>query len=217
MVEPYYRDGLTTLYHGDARDILPNLPRASVLLTDPPYGVQWAGHTASTRDWSTIHGDADDEMARWLFTRLDCADDAVVFGANCFPNLLPHRGRWICWDKRVTEAADRMLGSPFEMAWTSKRSGFDRMYRILHGGVVNDDGGRRVHPTQKPVRLFAGILADMFPDAASVVDPFAGSGSVLVAARLCGVPSVGIEIDKGYCDAIAERLAQGVLFGMGRE
>jgi site-specific DNA-methyltransferase (adenine-specific) len=217
MVEPYYRDALTTLYHGDARDILPELPRASVLITDPPYGVNWAGHSAGTREWSAIAGDADDDMARWLFTRLDCADDAVVFGANYFPHLLPHRGRWICWDKRLTDAADRMLGSPFEIAWTSKQHGFDRMYRIMHGGVVNDDGGRRVHPTQKPVRLFAGIMADMFPDAESVVDPFAGSGSVLVAARLSGVPSVGIEIDRGYCDAIAERLSQGLLFGMGRE
>lgn len=104
-----------------------------------------------------------------------------------------------------------MLGSAFELAWMSRVSGFDRMVRKLHGGVVNADGGKRVHPTQKPSGLFKQIL-DMYPDAKTVVDPFMGSGSVLLAAKLEGRQAIGIEVEEQYCEAAANRLAQGVLF-----
>lgn len=211
-VKPYYQDDRCTIYHGDSRKVWPMLPKCNLLLTDPPYGIAWEGSNASTKEWKGIAGDNDIELARWLCGMLWQADEAVIFGANCFPQLLPHRGRWICWDKRLTEAADKMLGSAFELAWCSRVSGFDRMVRKLHGGVVNADGGKRVHPTQKPSALFKQIIGDMFPKAETIVDPFMGSGSVLLAAKLEGRKAIGIEVEEQYCEAAAKRLAQGVLF-----
>lgn len=211
-LRPYYSDGRTTIYHGDSRLIWPMLPKCDLLLTDPPYGIAWSGSNASTQEWDGIAGDNDIELARWLCGMLWHVNEAVIFGANCFPQLLPHRGRWICWDKRITEAADKMLGSAFELAWCSRTSGFDRMMRKLHGGVVNADGGKRVHPTQKPSGLFKQIIGDMFPKAETIVDPFMGSGSVLLAAKLEGRKAIGIEVEEQYCEAAAKRLSQGVLF-----
>ena len=213
-VKPYYQDERCTIYHGDSRRLWPMLPKCDLLLTDPPYGIAFNATdqqlpNATERD--RIKGDDDIELARWLCGMLWHADEAVIFGANCFPHLLPHRGRWICWDKRITEAADKMLGSAFELAWMSRVSGFDRMVRKLHGGVVNADGGKRVHPTQKPSGLFKQIL-EMYPKAETIVDPFMGSGSVLLAAKLEGRKAIGIEVEEQYCEAAAKRLAQGVLF-----
>ncbi len=93
----------------------------------------------------------------------------------------------------------------------NKRSGYDRMIRKMHGGWINADGGKRVHPTQKPSGLFMAIMGEIFPDAETVVDPFMGSGSVLLAAKRENRKAVGIEIEEQYCEAAANRLRQGVL------
>jgi len=188
----------------DCLDILPQLPDgcADACITDPPYGI---GYVSTLKNLgATEHGAiaGDEGMDLRPILNMDCR--VVVFGANCYPNQLPHRGRWICWDKRITEAADRMLGSAFELAWMSRVSGFDRMVRKLHGG-------KRVHPTQKPNGLFKQIL-EMYPKAETIVDPFMGSGSVLLAAKLEGRQAIGIEVEEQYCEAAAKRLAQGVLF-----
>ena len=207
--DPYYSDDSVTIYHGDCRDILPALT-FDVVVTDPPYGIDYRQTIKTARDWGTIPGDGSDALARWLSEAVHPIP-MLVFGANHFPSALPEPGRWVCWDKRVVEAADRMLGSPFELAWMNgpDKAGF--MYRIQHGGVVNADGhGRRVHPTQKPVTLMKRIIEDHFPTGV-IVDPFMGAGSTLRAAKDLGRRAVGIEIDERYCAAAVARLAQEVL------
>jgi DNA modification methylase len=130
----------------------------------------------------------------------------IVFGANNFPEQLPYNGKWICWDKRVNSNADRMLGSPFELAWDNRTSGFDRIYRVMHGGVVNSDGGKRFHPTQKPILLFEKILEDYTNLHDLILDPFCGSGTTCIAAKKLGRRYIGIEISEEYCQIARERL-----------
>src|SRR5690606_12528640 len=67
----------------------------------------------------------------------------------------------------------------------------------------------RAHPTEKPAPLLTYLIGKL--GAATVLDPFAGGGSTLLAARLAGVRSVGIEVDERYCELIARRMSQGVL------
>ena len=210
--KPYYQDEHVTLYCGDCREILPELGKFDLLIADPPYGIEFEGSSASTRIWQGVAGDSTTDCAKFAIQGTKCCKERVVFGANTFPELLPHRGRWICWDKRLTEAADKMLGSAFELAWIDRASGFDRMFRKLHGGVVNADGGRRVHPMQKPVGLYRDIINTMFEDAQTILDPFAGSCTTGVAAKLEGRHATLIEISERYCEIGVERLRQGVLF-----
>jgi len=210
-VTPYYEDESCVIYHGDCRDIMPELD-FDVIVTDPPYGVDsHERRQPGAVQHSPMHNDSDDVLAAALFAMLLADMPAVVFGANHWPHLLPHKGRWICWDKRLTVAADKMLGSAFELAWCNKATGYDKMVRVLHGGGVNDNnpGRPRVHPTEKPVRLLRHIIDDMPPGV--ILDPFMGSGTTLRAAKDLGRKAIGIELDRKYCDIAVKRLAQQVL------
>jgi DNA modification methylase len=211
LPRPYYQDEHVTLYHGDCRELLPLMPKVDLVLTDPPYGIGWEGHPKSDIKWQSIANDTSTSVVEFLFGWLEPSQNAVVFGANCFPGLLPHRGRWLCWDKRCSEKADRMLGSPFELAWINKRSGFDSMFRVLHGGVVNKNGGKRVHPTEKPITLMSQIIQVLYPESSTIIDPFAGGGTTLRAAKDLGLSCVGIELEEKYCEVTANRMRQEVL------
>ncbi len=209
MNKYYEADGIT-IYHGDCLDVLPQLKKVDLVLTDPPYGIDYNAEKLNLKT-SQSYGDITNDTGDFDFSSIFEIDAClVVFGANCFPHLLPVRGRWICWYKRG-EGADKALGSPFELAWESRMSGYDKFYKVVHGGFVNSDGGKRYHPTQKPVKLFKMILND-YPKANTILDPFIGSGTTLVAAKQLGRKAIGIEIEEKYCEIAVKRLAQRELF-----
>jgi len=212
--------GDATLYLGDCLEILPTLGKVDAVVTDPPYGINnekfrsTLPQTKGMGDRRAIVGDDSTAVVQSMMAL--CSDaQLVIWGANNFPNLLPHKGRWLCWDKRMCGKADKMLGSSFELAWTSKRTGFDKMIRGMHGGVVNADGGARVHPTQKPIEVMARSVKTF--DAETILDPFMGSGTTGVACANLGRKFIGIEIEEKYFDIACERVqaayAQGRLFG----
>ena len=205
---PYYQHAGITIYHGDARQILQQIIDVDLILTDPPYGINWVGHPASDCEYRAIQNDQTEMNLGFLFEH-PC-ESKVIFGANNFPKQLPFGGRWLVWDKRVNPKCDAMLGSPVELAWTSRTSGFDWICRVMHGGVVNSDGGKRIHPTQKPIQLMEFVI-NKYPQAKTILDPFMGSGTTLLAAKLLGRQAIGIEIEESYCEAAALRLAQDCL------
>lgn len=204
---PYYSEDGITIYHGDCREILPTLPLSDLLLTDPPYGIGRDGKPPST---STHGGHKGYQFLGWdrsiptpgtFALMLSSAADFVVWGGNYFsPNLPPGPG-WLLWDK-----GQRIDQADGELAATSRKGPLRIM--TLNRVAIAKDGA--VHPTQKPVALMRWCLG-FFPSTATVVDPFTGSGSTLVAARLAGQQAIGIEIEERYCEIAAKRLAQSVL------
>jgi len=131
----------------------------------------------------------------------DAAKDAIVWGGNYY-SLPPSMG-WLVWDKgqRDFSLADA------ELAWTSRDKAV-RCFDYSRGEAARDG---RVHPTQKPLALMRWCLS-LVEDAATVLDPFAGSGTTGVAAKLEGRKATLIEISEEYCEKAADRLRQGVLF-----
>jgi site-specific DNA-methyltransferase (adenine-specific) len=212
--EPYYQDDYVTLYHADCREVLPHLEPVDLVLTDPPYGIGWKSphkkYDGSSNEWNDIANDNGSLDLRFLF---EYGKNQVVWGANNFINTIPFNGRWICWYKRSDATKpNTMPGSDFELAWMSKTKGFYKFFQIVHGGVINANSQRgnnekRLHPTEKPISLMQNCI-ELFKDAQSILDPFAGSGTTLIAAKRMGLKAIGIEIEEKYCEIIANRLRQ---------
>lgn len=220
LPEPYYQDEHATIYHGDCRAVLPALDLAGVdlLLTDPPYGVnantdnsRFSGGTAGNMarrgngvgpaQGRRVYGDSGPFDPSFL---LAYGRHHVVWGWHNFPDKLP-RGACLVWLKRHDAAFGSFL-SDAETAWMSKGHGVYCRRDLSNNAIALG----RVHPTQKPVSLMQWCMS-FFPASVTVLDPFMGSGSTLVAAKNLGKRAIGIEIEERYADTAARRLAQEVL------
>ena len=208
MIAPYYDAGGIAIYHADCDDVLPQLGRLDCLLTDPPYGLgaRWAGHYGSGKSWRGVTQAMYDEALVWdaapyarMGELIASANEAIVWGGNYY--AMPPSRRWLAWTKPtgMTTMAD------FELAWTS----FDRNAKSW-AGARGVSGGRE-HLTQKPVKLMEWCIHMFGPG--TIVDPFMGSGTTLVAAQSLGRRAIGIEISQRYCDIAINRLRQCSLFG----
>ena len=221
MIEPYYSEDGITLYNARCEDVLPQLnERWNLVLTDPPYGIEldtdYSKKGRNTNQYEAVAGDGFGETDLSWLTKLGCT--TVLWGAHNYYWHLPtmRNPGWVCWDKRCNEDADRAFGAPFELAWVNIPR-FFRIYRVQHGGFVNADGGKRFHPTQKPVKLMAKIMNELSEKGGMVFDPYAGSGSTLIAAKQLNRKAVGIEISEKYCEITVNRLRQKELFGVKTE
>ena len=218
MSEPYYEDDLVTLYHGDCREVTEWL-EADVLVTDPPYGVAWkAGQFSNAVNplETVISGDhnpaARDEVLTLWGNR-----PALVFGSwrvarpkGVNNRLIWHKASnipgmrtqpWFSADEEIYQIGSGFTGKPEQnvLVTHERRDG------------ASGEVARIGHPTPKPVGLLERLVAKCPPGAIS--DPFAGSGSTLLAARTLGRRAIGVELDERYCEIAARRLAQDTLFG----
>jgi len=194
---------------GDCLELLKSLPSGSVdaVVTDPPYGIGYvASRYRGAKFSGVIHGDDSPFDPSAL---LSIGVPTIMWGGNNFANSLP-RGGWLCWDKRCCEEADRIHGSPFELAWVSDCAKF-KMKRLQHCGAVSADRTARVHPTQKPIELMRWCLDLLgIPEGATVLDPYCGSGTTGVACVQTGRNFIGYEIDPKYCEIARRRIEAAV-------
>lgn len=148
--------GDCTLYLGDCKNIIPNIKEKFCIITDPPYGIDFVASQPGAKKFDKIKNDDKPFEPSFLF---EYSKNIILWGGNNFSNKLD-LGGWIVWDKRCSIEADKMMGSPFELAWVSDKSKF-KIARIQHGGVKNADyktgqgnkKAERFHPTQKPIDL----------------------------------------------------------------
>jgi len=216
-MQPYYQDELVTLYHGDCREVLPSLAPMDLLLTDPPYGIGEArgknksrSVLAMSKDYGTAGWD-DAAPPQWLIDEArSVARWQIIFGGNYF--TLPPSSCWLVWDKDNGENdfAD------CELAWTNLKKAVRRITYRWQGMLQEPGAARefREHPTQKPEPVMSWAMGQAPSDISSVLDPFAGIGTTLAAAKRLGISSVGIEREESYCEIAARRISQGTLAEM---
>jgi DNA modification methylase len=190
-----------------------------LLLTDPPYGVNIVGKVdkatgkgrigGSGKMYSPIVGDETTETAQKIYhlSQKLGIRKVILWGGNYFTDFLPPSPCWIVWDKRVETSSNNFADC--EIAWTSFTSPA-RMYRQIWNGYTregkrNVEGLKRVHPTQKPVGLFAFCINNYSEEEEIILDLFLGSGPALIAAEQLGRICYGMEIDPIYCDVICKR------------
>jgi DNA modification methylase len=200
---PYYQDDAVTIYHGDCREWMPEV---DVIVTDPPYGVSWDGDSRSRGGnlFAPIVGDDEPfDPAHLLALSLP----TVLFGGNYYASRLPESPSWIVWDKRRPGVSNSQ--ADVEMAWTNL-GGPARIVRLPWMGADRaTERGEHYHPTQKPVAVMRQIIA--WTPEGTVLDPYMGSGSTLVAAKESGRRAIGVEIEERYCEIAATRCSQEVL------
>ena len=208
-MNPYYDCDGITIYHGDCREILPHLPKVDLVLTDPPYGIGESNERALSRGKLAVprdygHFDWDKEPIDSPLQKLVISKGKSViwWGGNYYE--FPPTKCWLVWDKMNTgDFAD------CELAWTNLDSAV-RMKHHLWNGMIRKGQEQRFHPTQKPLEVIEwAILQAGNPQ--TILDPFMGSGTTLVAAKQLHRKAIGIEIEEKYCEIAVKRLAQGVL------
>jgi len=200
-MKPYFAEDGITIYHGDCREILPSLGIFDALVTDPPYGIGWASEPTKWRRRAGHVAEAwDDERPGFLREIIEHGRYQIVWGGQYFE--LPVSRGWLCW---IKPDAPPSMGS-FELAWTN----LDRPCASITHSISATNPERNGHPSQKPMNVMKWALKQL-PTFAHLLDPFAGSGTTLQAAKQFGVDAVGVEIEERYCEIAANRLRQGVL------
>lgn len=210
----YYAHGGITIYHGDCREVLATLPKADAVITDPPYGINMAnGFRCSGHGFGGIrkrtarqyegNWDNDRPPDDLLLSVVNAGDVAILWGGNYFADILPRTYKWLVWDKQQSMPSF----SDAELAWTNLSGRAVKMFRLCGAGVMAVEK-KRFHPTQKPVDLMQWCVN--LSAAQTIVDPFMGSGSTLIAAKNLGRQAIGIERDEKFCEIAAQRLSQEV-------
>lgn len=234
---PYYSDDLVTLYHGDARRILPSIGEVALVITDPPYqslDVQ-VGKGTTTRliglDQLSGKRLASSERGSW-FATLDAAALSAVF-AQCRA-LLPADGAfYIFADVKSGLRLFPALAPANVLVWDKGKIGMGYSWRRMHEWIAYCPQAKhtlrskalgdiircavppkKVHSTEKPISVLLPLIENSSDAGDTVLDPFAGSGSTLFAAKSLNRRAIGVEISERNCEVAANRCQQEIL-GLG--
>ena len=208
--------GDQTLYLGDCLEVMPLLGKVDAVVTDPPYGIGYVhGGGGGRLAASTKHAKMPIIGDDFAFDPLPWINQpAILWGGNHFADALPASPSWVAWDKRCADYSNDQADCEF--AWTNL-GGPARMVRHVWNGMLRGAESKtpRQHPTQKPIVVMEKCLG-FIPNAKTILDPFMGSGTTLVACAKLGRKGIGIELDPDYfeiaCKRVRDAYAQPDLF-----
>jgi len=207
-----------TLHMGDCRDVLPTLPRADAVITDPPYNVR------DDQDWDRK---SDVEMAHlcmeWVAGASRIADEIITFDSGYSPlrrtlEALWPRVRVLIWDKpagsQYAGSSERGMWFAHEPIYHCYRPNLEKSLAVDSAAEFRDVLSHRtvsgaVHPCQKPISLMTELIR-CTSATPLILDPFMGSGTTGVAAVQLGRQFVGIEIDQKYFDIARRRISDAL-------
>lgn len=214
-MKPYYEHNGITIYHGDCREILPQIGRCDAVITDPPYGVsfQYASHDDTPgRDYSAL-------LREFLEWSRNIAP--IVLLTTGMRNLwmYPPADWVLCWAKPGSTRRSDLGGfNEWEPVLVYGKPRIYNDYKYLPDCVNHTRGFGREHPCPKPIALLKWLTETATEANHLIVDPFAGSGTTLQAAKDLNRRAIGIEIEEKYCEIAAKRLSQEVVqFEAARE
>ena len=199
-----YSNDFMELYHCDCMELLRQTPDNyySLALVDPPYGIGIDGQKESIstnrlhhdfKGWDTAIPDKE-----YFIELFRVSENQIIWGGNYMVENLKNSRCWLIWDK-----IQEFSGADFEMAWTSfnKSAKTFRMSRVE--AYTNQD---KIHPTQKPVKLYEWLLMNYAKQGDKILDTHVGSASSLIACHNMGFEYWGFELDEDYYKAASERL-----------
>lgn len=226
-MKPYYDDGKgIVIYHGDCLEVMPNVS-AEVAITDAPFGIGDApirgqGRTGkrvgAANDWhppSEWDAEIDPEWCR----AVGRASPVVAWFGHWRKRIEVEAAMPMPLRCEIVWAKDTHVGPPCpaamrdERIWIFSRDGIrpQRFETTVWDQPIIPTWAHRWHKNEKPVALMSRLVSWVTPQSATVLDPFMGSGTTLVAAKNLGRRAIGIEIEERYCEIAARRLSQEVL------
>ena len=184
-----------------------------MVFSDPPYGIDVVGRDkqigqgclAKITKYKEVKGDDSTITAEDFYkTCISLGfDKYILWGGNYFIKFLPFSDGWIVWDKRGDMTSNDYADG--EMAYCSFHTPL-RIYKQIWNGMIREgEKEKRVHPTQKPVRMLSEILKDFTKENETIFDGFGGSGSTLIACEQLNRKCFMSELDPYYCDVIITR------------
>ena len=207
--------------------------KAGAVLTDPPYGIdldtdyskitgpknsiaiRQGKRRVIANNYEKVAGDIDPFDASLLVEIFGNTKEQFWFGGNYYRRTLSDNdmdGSWLVWDKRPAaltvgkEGIDDVIGSGFELVW-SKNKHQQRLLRYQWSGfTARNPEFERMHPTEKPLPLLGEIIERWTESDCTIVDPFAGSGTTMIACQNLNRKCRAIEISPNYCAVILERM-----------
>ncbi len=193
MIKPYYEEPGITIYHGDCREILPHLPKVDLVLTDPPYGVGKDEWDVSSCEWVLRYLKAKSILITPGIKNLFSYPRPTWIASYCYPN-----------------GEKRSVGGGINnwepvLIYGENQFGLDcRLFKPRASIKIHG------HSTPKPVSPWEWLVLESSKEGDTILDPFMGSGTTLVAAKQLGRKAIGIEIEQKYCDIAIDRLRQEV-------
>ena len=196
--------GDQTLILGDCLEVMATLGKVDAVVTDPPYGIgsKWdrpnGFGSCGGKLWTGAAGWDEKTNAEAMTAALSISGGrAIIWGGNYY-DLPPSRG-YLVWDKMQ----DGFSLADSELAWVSDPI-TPKTFRFARAQLASEG---KVHPTQKPLLLMKWCLG-FLPDAETILDPFMGSGTTLVACAKLGRKGIGIEIDPDYFEIACKRVEE---------
>jgi DNA modification methylase len=207
-----YEDEYIQLFHGDMTVELDWID-ADVLITDPPYGMKYQSNSSKLGKSAPIYGDGDTDLRDRCLELWGNDKPAIVFGTWRVPRPAATR-QLVIWHKGDSPGMGDLtlpwgpshediyvLGGRGAEPWVGPRGPSVIRSRLREGTAQPDHD----HPTPKPVMLMQTLISHTNPEYV-IADPFAGSGSTLVAAKLLKRKAIGVELDSQYIEATIRRL-----------
>ena len=207
-LKPYYQDKWVTIYHGDCREILPELPKVDLVLTDPPYGIGI--------DYGSFV-DSPDNVKELVSEVIPmCIEKAERVALTCGTRQLwfyPPASWVLCWFNRAGTGMNPWGFTCWQPILVYGKDPYleNRMGSRPDYIEFSEPASTKKHPCAKPIKFWKMLLARVSVNVSDVVlDPFLGSGTTVEACKALNRRCIGIEIEEKYCEIAAKRCSQGV-------
>lgn len=197
--------GTVRMINADCMDVLKSLPDKSfeLAIVDPPYGIDINSSGRICKEQGRAYKGWDQPPPKSYFDELKrVAENYIIWGANHFISRIPVDAKcWIVWDKEQPESLSFAM---CELALTSFTDRTAKIFRYCARKQSADEV--RIHPTQKPVKLYQWLLLNYAKPGDRILDTHNGSGSINIACDDMGFDLTAIELDPDYYQAAKKRL-----------
>ena len=175
-------------------------------IVDPPYGIDWMSQVKNPnegKNWKQYDNkewDKETPTKEYFIELFRVSKNQIIWGGNYMIENLYSTPCLLIWDKM-----QEFSGAVFETAWTSFTSP-SKAFRMSRASAYCNQN--KIHPTQKPVKLYEWLLMNYAKEGDKILDTHSGSGSIAIACHNLGYDLTACELDKDYYNAAIKRIEQ---------